>query len=377
MEKKIKNGLLAFVFIILLLPFLQQNLKVIDSGKLYGFYTDNPDVDFTMSKWFDGSYQESKAKFYNDHLGFRPDLLRLNNELAFLLFDKIYDYRLVFGQNDYLYQGDYIDAYYGVDFIGYDAIIEKSRKLKAIQDTLARMGKSLIVVYAPSKACFYPEYFPERRMHNIQGPTNFDVCRHVGDSLGINRIDFNTWFLSMKGKSKELLFSKQGVHWTVYGSLLGGDSLVKYIEKLRNIRMPHAIWSSVVHTQKARDTDDDIARLLNLIFPFTTETFCYPNIHYAEDTAKKKPNAIYIGDSFVLNLIGNGTIPNVHANWEFWNSFSGVYSENPPYVEIKDYDWKNAIKKTDCIVLEHTTYTLRVFGYGFIEQAYDYYYPKK
>ena len=117
------------------------------------------------------------------------------------------------GTHHCLYQEPYINAYYGEDFAGYKTIRERSIKLKAIQDTFAKLGKSLVLVYAPNKAAYYPEYFPEHRVHDKKGVTNLEEYRRMADSLGINQIDMNAWFISMKKTTHELLFSKQGIHW--------------------------------------------------------------------------------------------------------------------------------------------------------------------
>ncbi len=287
---------------------------------------------------------------------------------------------MTLGRNHVLFQWPYIRAYYGSDFVGYDTVLEKTRKLKAIQDTLGRLGKSLIVVYAPSKADFYPEYFPDDRVEERRGITNLEAYRHAGDSLGLNQVDMDSWFLSMKNKSKELLFSKQGIHWTLYGTMLAGDSLMRYIEKLRNIRVSHPVWTKIEHTTKARYTsgDDDIALLLNTIFPVAHDTFAYPVVEDMPDSTAQKPNIIYIGDSFGYKLAGSGYINKMNTQCEVWCYFNQVVDiHNNSSTYIPFYDWHAAINKSDCIVLVYTTFTLEQFGNGFIEAAYEYYYPSK
>lgn len=360
------------------MPLAEQSLPFIESGKLLGGFKDAADVDFSFQKWTDGSYQHQKELYLNDKTGFRPDMVRVNNQIDYSFFKKCHTGWTIAGLDDFLFQWPYIDAYYGNDYVGYDTILEKTRKLKAIQDTMSRSGKSLIIVYAPSKATYYPEYFPADRTHEKKRMTNLQAYRHVADSMGINQVDMDTWFLSMKNKSKELLFSKQGIHWTTYGAILAGDSLMKYIEKLQKIHIIHPDWSKMEHTDKPRLGDDDVARELNLIFPITKETYAYPIIQDVPDSGWKKPNVIYIGDSYCFKMVGFGIIDKMNAQCEYWGYFKEIRDiHNHSWIPINGYDWKGAINKSDCVLLVYTTFNLKELGNGFIEAAYDYYYPVK
>ncbi len=255
-------------------------------------------------------------------------------------------------------------------------------KLKAIQDTLSHMGKTFLFVFAPTKADYFPEYIPDKFKCTKCGPTNYGTYLHIGDSLRINKVDFNSWFIAMKGKSKEPLFTNQGIHWTEYAAFLAADSIIKYVERERNIKMRHPEWEQVEHTDDARGTDDDIAGAQNLLFPISKDIFAYPSVHYTNDTTRKKPAAIFIGDSFIMNLVKNRVIENVFDNWEFWFYFRLLCNadnlegqgSNP---HIENYDWKTALGKTDCVIMLYTSIGLTKLGDGFIEQAYDYYYPAK
>ena len=379
MKNSIKNGLFIFLFIILLLPFIQQYFPFITSEPLYGYLPAAPDFGFSWSKWWAGTYRDEKGTYINDNIGFRPDLIRANNQVDYTLFNKINTSNVVAGSNHSLYMGTYIDCYFGKDYIGYDAILEKMKKFRALSDTLARLGKSLILVHSPSKEFMYPEYIPGSFKNTTRSTTNFETYLRIGDSLKINQLDFNTWFCSMKNTSKELLYPKQGIHWSVYGSYLAADSLIKYIEKLRNIHMPHPVWTRIVHTDQPRDSDNDIEKILNLIYPVTTEIFSYPEVSYTDDPAMVKPNVIYIGDSFLQIWLTDGVMAHVNKNWQFWLLFYLVFEgpDGRQQKNIPEYDWINAINNTDCIVLMNTSINLSLLGHGFIEKAYDHYFPKK
>lgn len=357
-----------------MLPFLQHMLHFIDSGKLYGYYTDAPDISFSWTRWFDGTYQRGKDDYLNDHTGFRPDLLRLNGQIKFSLY-RAPDYgSTVLDKDNYLYYENYINAYFGEDFIGNKPILEKLLKLKALQDTFAKLNKSLILVYSPSKAFYNASSITYLNKCAIKNGTNTQAYRRIGDSLGINQVDFNAWFVFMKNTSKELLFSKQGIHWTVYGAIIAADSMIRYIENLRHIKMAHPAWTKIEHTTVPRETDNDIGRVLNLIFPVAIETYSYPELHFT-DSAVTKPVAIFIGDSFTWTLITSDIMKNVFSTWEFWDYFRQVHKEDTPDQKMEDYNWVNALDNADCIILLYNSINLPELGNGFIEKAYNYYFP--
>ncbi len=382
MEQKIKNILFRICFTVMLLPFLQLCTNAIDSAGLFGDYTNSPDVIFTWAKWWNGSYQQGKSAYVNDQGGFRRDLVRTNNQVDYWLFKKLHCNSVVLGKNQNLYQPDYINAYYGRDFIGKDSALHQMIKLKAIQDTLSRLGKTLILAYSPCKAFFYPDDYPDELKGPHIAPTNYQTFLHLADSLKLNQVDFNAWFVHMKETSKEVLYPRQGIHWSVYGALLAADSLTRYIEQLRQIKMQHMALNNLRHSSRSEDTDEDVFKALNLIFPIYTDNFTYPEIVFKEDSTRTKPKVIYIGDSFCINWIHDNYMQFSNTNWEFWFYFHQVINQDnrdksENWIPMNSYDWKNKIKNADCIVIMYTSHNLHELGNGFIEQSYDYFYPVK
>jgi len=380
MNNSIKNGLVIFIFAILLLPLLEYDFSFIRSGELHGEFTVAPDIDFSWKNWFDGTYRDAKGKYNNDHIGFRPDMIRLNNELDYSFFRKIHSEWRLLGNDNCIFQDAYIYSYLGKDYDGYPVIREKVRKLKAIQDTLEKLGKSLGFIQAPCKAFYYPEYFPAEFKDMPKGVNNFETYKRIADSAGLNQVDFNTWFVSMKHTSKELLFAKQGFHWTVYGSLLAADSLAKYLERQRRIHMIHPVWNNIIHTGTARSTDDDVARSMNLIFPLAKETFSYPEVNYQGDKTAVKPSVIFVGDSFLFQWLNEGVLENTFSSWQIWYYNMFLINKDCKLASkcsLENYNRIDEIDKTDCIVILYTSRNLSNMGRDFIEKTYAHYYPGK
>jgi hypothetical protein len=138
---------------------------------------------------------------------------------------------VVAGKKRMLYLTEYIEAYLGDNYVGAKQIEETSSVLQKVQKKLEEHNKTLIVLLAPGKGTFYPEYFPGKYSHRQKKVNNYETFAKELKEKRINVIDMNSWFLSMKGKTPHPLYIELGVHWSAYGASLAYDSLLKYIEQ--------------------------------------------------------------------------------------------------------------------------------------------------
>lgn len=369
-----KNILFGFLMLAFALPLLNMKLKLIKSRELDGAATAGY-VNFSWKEWWDGNFQKGKDQYLNDHIGFRPDLVRLNNQLNLWLYGKLMPGGVTMDEEGYLYYTEYTEEYTGQSYEGEEHPKETLWKLKKIQDTLERLGKTVVFVYAPSKPYYFPEYLPGNEMREGQN-TNFKSYFRIGDSLGVHQIDMNRWYVSLKNKTQYPLFSKQGMHYTLYGVTFAIDSIIRYIESARGIRMPHPVCNKIEISSRARKTDDDVGKLLNLMFPIK-EQFYYPELEYKPDTLVSKPKAIYIGDSFIWTMLFSG-IMNCNTDPEFWYYSKYFYNTGFEHgavgSDMDKYDWERALLATDCVILVYTAPQLTKMHEGFIEKAYGYFY---
>lgn len=383
MGLKTARGRLFFLLMLIVsFPFLQHCLSFIESGKVNGAVVTVADSTFTWARWWAGDYQRHKNLYLNDNCGARPDLVRLNNEFDYRVFNKLHANGVVIGKDECLYEKFYIDEYNGLDFMGNEVIKGEIIKMKKIQDTLEHLGKTFVFMYAPSKAWYFPDKFPPSLEKKTHGPTNYKTFKRIGDSVGLHQLDFNSWFLAMKDTSKHLLFSPLGTHWTVYGSLLASDSVIKYIERVRNIKMPELKWNEVVFNDTPRRTDNDLSAGLNLVTHFRRQRFSYPNYFYKEDSRQTKPKAIYIGDSFLWTWTNNRLMHNTNADWAVWYYFNEAWTDKAlsgidPMRYLDNFKWQDDMLNTDCIIVLYTPANFKGFNYdgSFVERIYSYFYP--
>lgn len=359
---------MVFMFI----PLLQENFNLTKLKPLAGDYVSANDVAITRHTWFNKEFQESKERFLNDHFGYHHTYIRIHNQIAFYLFKKAKANGVIIGKKNYLYEEKYIDAYYGSDFIGVDSIRKKMLMIEFLADTFKKMNKTFLLVFAPGKAAYFPEFIPDNKVA-LKGITNIEIYARFAKEMKVPHIDFHTWFIQQKNKSKYPLVPRYGIHWSQYGSVLATDSILETIELDRNIDIPQMDWHKT-NVAKAKDTDIDIENGMNLLFRFEPEMMAYPEVIYKEALqGQTKPSVLVVGDSYYWQIFASG-ISNIFDRSDFWYYFKSAHS--PRYdksKKIEDVDIVDEINQHDVIILMATDVHLPNLGWNFIETMFGYY----
>jgi hypothetical protein len=154
-----------------------------------------------------------------------------------------------------LYERNYLEEYLGINFKGRDGILKEIQRAKYVQDTLKKKGIDFIIVFAPGKASYFPDDFPAPYSRMKKNISNYECYTRTCKSLGVNFLDLNSYFVSLKPTSKYPLMSAPGVHWTYYGMTVAMDTLIRTFEIMRNIDMPEMLTTKIDLPDTARDTD--------------------------------------------------------------------------------------------------------------------------
>ena len=365
MGAALRKILLGVVFGCLLFPVAQQHFQWFSVTRLRGAYYPAFDATFGFKNWFSGHYQKQKEKYLNENFGCRNLAVRLHNQIDFSLFSKVNAKQFVIGKEGCIYAYGYLDAYSGRDFVGVDSIARRMQRLKFVQDTLQKLNKSLLFVFAPGKASFYPEYFPDAYSNAAVENNNYHLHLKEAQKQGLHFIDFNSYFIAHKKSAKYPLHPKNyGIHWSEYGMCLAMDSLVKYIEKNRKTDLPNFYWSTTTKAL-ARGQDLDIVAPLNLLYFSNSEMLGYPDLKLQSGKGKSKLRVMGVGDSFYLRLTekGFGKAFGRHHFWYYNNTLKELKME-------RNLTLEEEISNCDVLVLMVTEANLKDAGWGFVDQAY-------
>lgn len=366
---KIPTALFIFLLTLMFLPLLQSQTEIVYLEPLVGAIDEPKKDTLNNENWFSGKYQESIEKYFNESFGFRNTCIRINNQISFEIDKKANANGVIIGKDNYLYEYNYIKAYYGSDYIGYDSINARMQKLKYIHDTLKALHKNLILVFAAGKGSFYPEYIPDN-LKTEKGVTNYETYSDLAHKLTITNIDFNKYFLKNKSTSKYPLYPQYGIHWSNYGMCLAADSIIHHIEKLRKIDVPDIYWNTI-DFDLPRIGDYDVADGMNLFFKLKSFEMAYPQIQFESDSGKTKPSVLVVSDSFYWGLFNFG-ISNAFSNSHFWFYNNTIYPDSyTSTITTEQINLKEEIAKHDVIIIMATEATLPNLGWGFIENTYE------
>lgn len=367
-KNRIKKFLFSSLLIVLIFPLIQSRLSIIRLSPLKGAITLTPDTSLSWEGWISGGgYQQQKEKYLNEAFGLRNFFIRLNNQLAFNLFNKALANGVIIGKQNYLYEENYIKAYYGTDFTGTDSIARRVTRLQSIHKELAAMGKHLLLILAPGKGSFYPEYIPEE-YRKEKDSTNYECYSKLISRSGLPVIDFKRYFEHSKQHSPYPLYPQYGIHWSNYGMCMVADSIIKHIERLRGIDMANFRWNHVEMDQP-RDGDYDVADGMNILLKLESFPMAYPRLELESDSNKAKPSVLVISDSFYWGMFNFGIARSFgeHHFWYYNNEIFPDHYEKPTHVS--DVNLKDELSKYDVIILISTDANLPKLGWGFVESA--------
>lgn len=368
----IKNGLFLVVLGLLFLPMMQSKFTIFKIQPLKGAVQATADPYISKDRWLSGKYQKLQEQYVKDSFGLREPFVRLYNQLNFSMYNQTNASGVVIGKEGYLYEESYIKAYLGLDFIGEDSIRRQVGRLRIIADSLKRKNIDIVVLLAPGKGSFYPEYFPESYSGIKRGPTNFDAYKKHLAKAEINVFDAHTWFLKMKSDvhPENKLYSKTGIHWSKYGEYLVADSLLRYLSNITDHNFPGIELERVEHTSELRDTDNDIWQGMNLIRKLDDFKMTYP-VFRRTDTQNNTTRVVTIADSYFWGMYWMGLPNDYFANGEFWYYMELRYPQSfktPSAVNASNL--AQEIEGNSVVLLICTESNLPRFGFGFIESFF-------
>jgi hypothetical protein len=375
MAKGLKNILFLMLMMLLWLPWVQQRSGVMDEWPLHGHSDSAPDAHFSMDSLLSGEFGDGFERQLKERTGMRGHLIRVRNQVYYSLFNIAKANAVVVGKNDVLLDVEYINAYYGTDFAGKDFLLEKMTLWKALQDTLLAQGTHAVLVFAPGKASFFPEAFPDYWKRDFAPTTNYAYMRHLCDSLSVAHIDLKAHFHAMADTSRYPLFTRGGIHWSEYGATLAQVQLGKELGRLLG-RPLDSIPLRIELDIKPRGTDNDIELGMNLLFKLPQDTLAYAIPTYPG--TGHAPTLLAIGDSYYWNLFLNGFRDRLCRQGGFWYYFreahpTEVFGGTP----VEQLNLREEVLKNEVLLLMMTEPQLKRFGWGSIETLHGVFCEKK
>jgi hypothetical protein len=265
-----------------------------------------------------------------------------------------------------LFEESYVISYTGETYLGEEKIKENTRQLKLIQDMLRAKDITLLPVFVLGKASYYPELIPDKYIAHRHETNNYQEYLKAFDEQGVEMIDFNRWFCDRKGTESHPIYCNLSAHWTVYAASQAVDSLVRVMEGRTQQPQAHFEITGFDSTY-LMEQDDDLYRMLNLMFPMKRNTIDQPQFSFTEGY---KPKVLTIADSYWWTVWAwNVALPqHLFSDGGFWFYNKTIYPEREPIQNVESVDYKQEIESQEFVLLVCTEATNHLWPYGFTER---------
>lgn len=364
----IKKILVRLILVLLFMPMLQAKFNIIKIAPLGGYDAKPTALEMTYGSWTTGAYQERKEQFEKVYFGFSNWAIRLNHQWVFSAYGLPSSDKFIIGKENYIFEDIYVNTRNGLDYLGEDSLVHLTQKIKSVQDRLKALDKTLLFVLAPNKADYYPEYLPDH-LAQKKKVTNYDIFSQELIKQGINHLDINKWFRSMKDTVSIPIFAKTGTHYTTYGAALTVLKITNMVEQLTEKDLPDIGWEELLWSDIPMDRDDDLEQALNLCFRIKNSPLAYPKMLINKDN-KYRPRAIVIGDSFYYELLELGLNYQVFEQGRFWYYNHQIDQTN---TMVSNLDLNAELNNTDLLLIIITDANISNSLQYFIDPIYNFY----
>lgn len=370
-RKWIKYLLFSLIGLVLVLPFMQQTTNIPRVKALTGYYHQYRKPSYQLENFMNGTFQDSLNKFIEQNIGFRPDLVRLNNQYKYSLFDTVSALGVIIGKEGYLFEYNYIKAYYGLDFVGMDTIQKHIDQTVFVNDWLEKNNKHLVVAFAPGKGSFFPEYIPDEYKTDSIFPKNEATYHRLLKENQIKVISGNEIFSSIKDTCRFALYPKCGIHWSFYGMGLVFDSILTTMEQQRGKPFVDFDTKSILVSHHLRVPDRDLWEGMNVFSKPNDYPMPYPDFSFTRTDPDNMPTVIVVADSYYWQWYSADYATKAFGKHDFWYYNNEIYpGDGGTSVQKRDIDVIARVLEADFIILLQTDATMTRYSFGFIPELY-------
>lgn len=351
---------------------MQYLTDYVEFEELGGAYTLEPAPVLSTTTWWKGEFQPKADRHFTDHIGFRSLFIRSYNQFNYSAFGVTHAPGCVIGEDGQLYLESYINDYTGANFLGAEHWAWELDKLKYMSDFLAAENVALLTVFAPGKASFEPEGIPKVYTKDGIRESNHRHLISAYAEAGLDFIDLNSYFQSIKGESSYPLYPKNGVHWTQYGAYLGMDSIITYVEHELGRDIPDMHLDTVRMVADPIHPDNDVEVNMNLFWPIGQPALPHIQLSFDENERDERLRFMAVSDSYYWPIEALGIPQSLFADPQFWFYFKTAQPQAQP---IDELEIRQEILEQDVIVLMGTEATTHLFPYGFTDKGYELFMP--
>ncbi|GJL63280.1 MAG: hypothetical protein NPIRA04_19340 [Nitrospirales bacterium] len=375
---------IAAIGVILMAVFVQTYRPYVTDHPLEGVAVPHaPTPNFTWQQWVSGEYQKKYEAWVNTHIGFRPVMVRVANQIHFSMFRQgVYSKegtKVLVGKEHWLYEGASIRAYQWPGWRTDEELEKAVNKLAKLQQLMMeKRNIPVALVIAPSKPQIYPEYMDptdQKKRMNVKESVFTDYQRVVPLFKAKNVLvsDGHAILQRLKKETEHPFFPKSGMHWNDYAAFLVLKDLRKQINPILQKPLPLPEITRF-ETRPPEREDTDLAKLMNI---YTTNAMLtnemYPLVKPPDVELDQRPRVLIIGDSFsyqlayALKQYGMCHEVLIYDYFQTLRSYTGEIIESKAEISLEEI-----FSSYDLIIIENVENLIPEFGFGFVDEAIAY-----
>jgi hypothetical protein len=165
--------------------------------------------------------------YFNDHFGFRNQLVRWNNHWKAQLFDDASGREVLLGRQGWLFHsGDQMFEHWNRQKTWSAEDLANWRQLLELRrDRLRARGIGYLFVVPPDKQTVYPEYVPEWMERSLKPSKIHQLTEYMNTSSTVEVLDLSAPLIAAKELRPTYL--KTDTHWNLFGAFVACRTLVK------------------------------------------------------------------------------------------------------------------------------------------------------
>lgn len=374
MHSSRKKIIFVLLFAVLWLPFYQEITGFFRDPELKGAFINPEKPEFNLDSLNEFRFQKKFEDYQNAFFGFRGFFIKLKNSFNYVLFRELSVEDNIAGKDNFIFSVAHVERALGIRYNGKESNQRTIEKIKFLKDGLEKRGRHLFVMIVPSKEMIMPEYLPRKYAGRQKAETDYADFINGYKIAGIPYLDYCTYFAMIRDSSRYPLYTKTGVHWSVYGACIAQDTLVGRVQKLVGQELADYKRTGIELSDTARESDADFEGPLNLFFNLGQPQYQYPVLQMIPETTKRyKPKVIIVGDSFFWQIKMRRILMNIFTPD---SKFLYYFNTSCPIGDeagcpVKDIDAMRELETADVVILEGSIGTLDRFPYGVADFYYD------
>ncbi len=381
--KFIPTLLFVLTMMLLFVSAVQKQTKMFTFKPLGGVSFLTPKPELTFDNYRTATFQTQSESYLKENMGFRQPLIRFYNQFLFDVFRKTYNKDIIIGKDGWLYFIQHVNDYYGTEmYRWYDSKEEaceaydlEALRMWKLRGVLKDYGNDFLVFMAPQKGFLYPEHLPNRKFDT----TTVNAREYYSakfDEYGIPYVEMTKWFIDMK-KADTLpysLFPQTGAHWC-FSAALATDSLFRFMGDLKGIALPQLQYGPYHEStsKESMESDYDIELLANLVrpLPHPYDRLYEAGITAVSDETTSRPNALFIGTSFLMRMYYFVPFDDMFSHSEYWYYNSTVYygKKYRSMTHVSELDILQELLDADYVVWFTEGDQMCKASFGFVESA--------